>query len=109
MVTELKERYKNCITSKNDTDINILIRDIVVYIVNNGWEFILDLQYPPFITANKKDAILVFSRKEKATGFYELATFAITDIQNNKSDFSGIPLKERFKFIKQAIIKIPVC
>lgn len=75
-----------------------------MYVIDNGWKFILDIIYPPF-DVGYQNGFLVINSIAKKDGTVALQGISVNDVLDG--NVSGIGYKEKCDYIKRLLPLIP--
>ena len=109
MVKEMEQRLKACKIKKDMGECDGILCDMVLYILENRWDFVLDIIYPPFDNGDGgRDGMLVLKRKDSGNGYFALYGVFLSDIKKGCAECGTVGFKEKTDFIKKTLALIPI-
>ncbi len=107
IVNEFKTRYIKCRQNKDSQDIDELIEDIIRYLLNNKWSFVLNT-VPLGFTVNDMQVMVVIDNRDMDDGFIQQEGFLLDKISGECDGLDEIIYADKMDFVKKVIPLIPV-
>lgn len=106
---DLMQEYKECRDTRDMERINKLLCSTVKYIIQNEWEFLLEIIYP-FEMDNPTDiqqGSLVIGHAPPEDGFALMIHIPLRDILRGQIDNEEIGQKQKLDYLKKVLPLIP--
>lgn len=109
---QLFEEQASCLCNLKADNVNTLLCQVVQYIIEKEYFFLLDFVYPWELidsSCSIEHAALVIAREPAIDGFYLLKTIPMSEILYGRieTELSEVNLENRYLYIQEQLNRIP--
>ncbi len=105
MIKDLKKRYKLCSTSKDEVECSRLLSDTIIYIINKGWGFLLDIVELPFTASEGR--FIVIRYVDLRNGLLKPKMVSMEDVIKGCESYDSFSTREKLDYIRKLLPLIP--